>query len=119
MSEEKKKNEFGEYLESKLHANLRITRYFEFSRVNPKEVDYALLHYVCRKIDAYYGIKLEKKGKRVHLHGFIMLRGRPTFQGDLCQLFPNFHLTYMKGEIGKGFETFGKHPYDDIKRVLF
>ena len=107
----------------------KFTRYFLFTRVDPKEEDYTLLLEVCKRIDAHLGYRTILGTSVDRLVGFIVLRGPRTFVADLCRLFPNFNLTPMSDivELGsfdfdnlpKGTVLVGDHPFKSIRSVLF
>jgi hypothetical protein len=108
----------------------KYTRYFLFTRVNPKESDYALLVATCERIDAFLGYQvLHDSEGVVRLSGFVVLRGPRTFVGDLCLLFPNFNFTPMSDVYelgGVNFDSFpdgtfllGEHPFVKLRRSLF
>jgi hypothetical protein len=80
------------------------TRYFSFTRVNPKAGDYDALVKTCNRVDAYLSYKTVRCGERTRLFGIIVLRGPPTIADDIGRLFPNFNLTPMTGEFDANFE---------------
>jgi hypothetical protein len=110
------------------------TRYYTFTRVNPKCSDFELLVSTCERIDAHLGYLTIPDDGKIRLVGFIVLRGPETVIGDIEQLFPNFNLTPMEGTsfdgvvsdaqkkaelIGAVLVTHNCHPFEGIKRALF
>lgn len=68
------------------------TRYYLFSRVNPKPRDFQDLIDKCNEIDADLGYKTVKIGDRFRLEGFMVLRGarRVNDIDSLMRMFPNY-----------------------------
>lgn len=106
------------------------TRYFTFTRVNPKVGDYERLVRTCKEIDAFLSYKTVRDGKVVRLFGIIVLRGPSTISDDIGRLFPNFNLTSMGGEFDSNFGRFmesaggdvvqhNEHPFFALRRALF
>ena len=122
-----------------MNVKQRRTRYFIFSRVNPRHDDYEHLVDTCEKIEACLAYKTVRDGWRVVLTGFFILRGPSTIQDDIRRLFPNFLLTnlslqyqeslewlvgakleglpfFQDGEI---FSNGKEHPFQSVKKNLF
>lgn len=118
----------------------KFTRYFVFTRVNPRESDYDLLRGTCERIDATLAYKTVRDASKVRLMGFLILRGPRTFSDDIGRLLPNFLVTALTSDIddvwhwlevspkscgdvffidGEVFFNGCSHPFYDIKRMLF
>lgn len=89
------------------------TRYFVFSRVNPRYDDYELLVETCDRIDACLGYKTVRDGWKVRLIGFLILRGPSTIEDDLGRLFPNFLLTPLGHEFHGACDWLASQRMDD------
>lgn len=122
--------EAGDNARKKTDLPCLNTRYFTFTRVNPKASDYDLLVGTCSKVDAYLSYKTVRDGGKVRLFGIIVLRGPSTIADDIGQLFPNFNLTPMVGEFDDNFERLmssgggevihhNEHPFFGLRRALF
>jgi len=105
---------------------LKFTRYFLFTRVNPKPGDFETLFETCKRIDAYMGCKRFNVDGRERLVGFIVLRGNRAFLRSICREFPNFNITEMPGHGWEGVFNedsydiiVNKHPFIELKRKLF
>jgi hypothetical protein len=116
----------------KAHAAPPVdTRYFSFTRVNPKISDYDALVKTCNRVDAYLSYTTVRCGEKTRLFGIIVLRGPPTIADDIGRLFPNFNLTPMTGEFDANFERLmgvtsgddviqhNEHPFFSLRRALF
>ena len=128
------------------HVNKeKLTRYFTFSRVNPRLQDYHWLIETCLNIDAFLVYKTYRDINRfaqvrTRLVGFMVLRGRKTVVSDLGRLFPNFFLTGFHKDTEDIFDvirswhdnealwisdaddtTFfvNEHPFEGVRRKLF
>ena len=111
----------------------KFTRYFVFTRVNPRTSDYDHLLETCSRIDAWVVYKTVYDGFKIRMLGFLVLRGPRTVSNDIALLLPNFLVNEMPGHFNdgwdwldavssKGDEVFfnGKtHPFTDIKKKLF
>lgn len=106
----------------------KLTRYYTFTRVNPKSSDYDLLVRTCHRINAYLGYRTLRDADKVRLIGFIVLRGPKTIVDDIEQLFPNFHLMSMVGCFGDNYSDLGdddtiitanEHPFVSVRKSLF
>lgn len=102
------------------------TRYFLFSRVNPRKKDYGLMITACKKIDAYFGYRTVSDGVKVLLKGFIVLRGRKTNVGRIVCYFPNFilkevprHFDFDLDDLPDDVVVGGHHPFGFLRRDLF
>lgn len=101
------------------------TRYYRFTRVNPKSVDYTLLISRCRSINAYLSYVVTYDGNRVQVNGFIIPPHR-TVIGNIQRMFPNFLFSHiddfsiLEREMeGVGATFINEHRFKSIKRVLF
>lgn len=104
----------------------KITRYFLFSKINPKDDDYRLIIDVCKRINACLGFRTTTCDGKTRLKGFIVLRGSRTSAGSLRHLFPNFLLTavpsefdFNMNEIQADVQVRGTHPFETLRRDLF
>ncbi len=114
------------------------TRYFTFTRVNPRSQDYAILLDTCERIDASLGYKTVRDGQKIRLLGFITLRGPATIADDILRLLPNFNVTSLNRRFGSGFDWLAEarsgsrffvdgpmfhnykgHPFQQLKTQLF
>ena len=115
------------------------TRYFVFTRVNPRDHDYDLLIDMCQKHDFMLAYKTVRDGWKIRLHGMLVMRGPPTVADDIMNLLPNFMVTPLSEEFTDGIDWVcsiqsgeghffidgeilfnGKeHPFVDVKRSLF
>lgn len=97
----------------------RFTRYFNFTRTNPKPHDYELLKGVCKNINAAcFMDTIVDSGGVTRLQGYMVLWGPRTHKEDLARIFPNFLITPMEqGEFVR--LPPGHHPFDCIKKKLF
>ena len=106
-----------------------FTRYFLFTRTNPRVSDYELVVRVANKIDAHLGYATVYNGGTRVLKGFIVLRGPRTFVGTLCKHFPNFLLfavdameTYFDfnlDSVPDGVTMVNEHPFQEVRKTLF
>lgn len=117
-----------------------FTRYFVFTRVDPRDLDYERLRGVCEMIDAHLAYKTVRDASRIRLIGCLVLRGPRTVADDIGCLLPNFLVTAMTSDVddiwhwfevsssktdgsffidGEIFFNNHSHPFDDLKRVLF
>lgn len=99
------------------------TRYFLFSRVNPKDDDYDLLIERCIRLGIYAGFRTISPQGVERLVGFLIFKDGRVLPSALVREFPNF-LVIPMGSHGwpdesKGFTYFGGHPFDDLKHLLF
>ena len=112
----------------------KFTRYFVFTRVDPRTSDYDYLLETCSRIDAWVVYKTMRTGFRTRMLGFLILRGPRTVSDDIALLLPNFLVNELPVHFhdgwdwidsvsgGGGEEIFfnGKaHPFIDIKKQLF
>jgi len=116
-----------------------FSRYFVFTRVNPRPKEYASLLETCQKFDIClsYRTKRDVKRGRSVLTGFLVLRGPRTYADVLGRLFPNFLVAPLSGRHENGFDwmrAYGgdhliddepvffdckEHPYASVKKRLF
>lgn len=106
-----------------------VHRYFIFTRVNPKEIDYDRLDLVAGRINAFIGYRtLTATGSdsRKMMKGFVVLKGERTTVKKIIRFFPNFLLTAIPSTFEMDFSDLpgdtvflGHHPLDCIRRRLF
>ena len=101
------------------------TRYYKFSRVNPKASDYTLLISRCRAINAYLSYVVVCDGNRVQVDGFVIPPHR-TVIGNIERMFPNFLVSHIEdfSILEKAMESAGavvinEHRFKSVKRILF
>jgi hypothetical protein len=103
------------------------TRYFTFSRCNPRDKDYDVLIGSCDVINAFLGFKdeLDEDGFVVKLKGMFILHGPKAYADQLITFFPNFLLVAMEPDMHDSFNShndftfIGEHPYARIRKRLF
>lgn len=100
-----------------------FSRFFSFTRVNPKGKEYPMLVRTCERIDACVAYVTIKDGGDRRLTGFLVLRGPRTYADKLMPLFPNFLIKAVKSanyfDVPAGYVWRGDLPFQDIKRRLF
>jgi hypothetical protein len=105
-------------------AAMAPTRYFMFSRVNPRDDDYDLLLAECGRLNVYVGFRTVISFGVTRLVGFLMFTEGRVSHDVLARALPNFLVVPMVStdppiDESKGFTYFGGHPFHDIKRLLF
>lgn len=109
------------------------SRYFLFTRVNPRLSDYECLINGCKSIHAFYGWKetstYNDDGSVASslLRGFLILENDPATCFSLSHTFPNFLIVtapkYMDFDLASLPTDVnvgpGSHPFASLKRRLF
>lgn len=110
------------------------SRYFVFTRVNPRASDYDLLVMTSEAINASLVYKTFRTLTTVRLVGFLILRGPTTVSQDIGRLLPNFLVTWLGEQFDDGYHWLNAHhptidgeihfnqrghPFGDLKKKLF
>lgn len=103
----------------------KVTRYYEFTRINPKAFDYMLLINRCKEINAYLGYFVEYHGGKVYMKGFVVPPHRSVIS-DIQRMFPNFNFTHIEDfsvtekevQDASGALFFNCHRFSSVKRLL-
>lgn len=108
------------------------SRYFVFSRINPRPSDIILLSRAFQRISVdHYGYQFDRsdrgpiKKRRIILKGFFVLSKQVTLARNIEGIFPNFLIVPMPSSIDLDFDRpmqsmtiVGKHPYSALKKIL-
>lgn len=102
------------------------TRYFLFSRVNPRATEIDMLLRQCDKHDVFLGYRFDDTVKnKVVMKGFMIMQERGDEEG-VHTLFPNFLIKEMPKSfqfdyhaVTDDFVVEGCHPYTEVTKDLF
>lgn len=100
------------------------TRYFIFTRKNPRPIDFERLVDNAEKLDIYMGYHVTRERNEVLLTGFLVMRGRKSKVSILSRSFPNFLIRPIPGRFDINFHNtdgvyMNKHPFDGLQKRLF
>lgn len=101
------------------------TRYYEFTRVNPKAFDYLLLINRCKQIKAYLGYVVSRDNGKTRMRGFVVTYHRTNIK-NMHIMFPNFNFTYVENFLVSekdlidacGSVVINNHRFKGVRKAL-